>query len=909
MIFKLKILKTMKKIKLFALAAFAMLSTNALAQSEVDKTFIGSNGVEYQITADYQAASAGNPEVLGQVTVIRYAYSSQTTAVTIPEQVQNLDNSVAVDLTHKFKVVGIDGAETGAVTINTTFKVNTTTAHQPFKDCAATSVTLPATLMYIGQKAFEGFKGTTVGIPTMSNLVQIDKGAFANAASLATFATENATWLAEVDEDAFYGCAKLTAFSVGAKLTDIKAGAFVGTAITSLDLSACVLLNSVNRLFTGTGTFASTLTLGTATSYVLADGSNAKLTTVVLPTTTGTYPINADAFNGCSKLATIGATASSAIIPAKVSSIGTRAFQNTAITKFDLSGNSAISNIDKWFSSNPGGGLPDPSKLEQLILKATGVNYTFNVGTATTGLSLANISTLKKVGIPDAEYKLPASATLKAGMFAGTALVQLDLTAVPTVTTANTLDALFGTDGISTLTTVALPQALTKLAAGAFYNCTALETLSVKDKTDLSTIVEVGNGALYRTKLATLTFGSALTTLTTPFLGTKTDTGGNLLPFSTATAITIDLSKATALNGTNVAIMANTFQNLAALTSITLPTNIKYIGANAFEGTGIAEITLPATIVQHATAASRGLLAQVFKNCKSLKKVTYMPTGVPAGSIFSADDVFSGCGLVSIYTTEDYAKVGGVASDNKAPTNSKWVTASPVEFTTVKDKVRNYAMKGFFNSTAAYQFDATECQVYEAYLDGTDIVMSELRKRNGKYNVKANQAVIVRTAEAKKISPVAVTIDDSAMPAAGTVKSSNVYGNNPDLSYAPTSTENILASVAAETARESVTGYGNYMYVLVNNATAGFSFQYFTGTKINNGNIYVVINKAPTSAGRLNIVWKDENGNIIEDEATAIKAIEAAEAENGAIYNLQGVRVNAAKKGLYIKNGKKFIIK
>lgn len=891
---------------------FAMLSSNAFAQTEVGKTFIGDNGVEYQITADYQAASAGNPEVLGQITVIRYAYSSQTTAVTIPEQVQNLDNSVAVDLTHKFKVVGIDGSETAAVTLNTTFKVNTTTAHQPFKDCAATSVSLPATIMYIGKEAFEGFKGTTVGIPAMSNLVQIAAGAFANAASLETFATENATWLEEIDEEAFYGCAKLATISVGAKLKMIGTGAFVGTKISTLDLSACVLLNAtngVNRLFTGVkaAAFASGLTLGTVSAYAEADETNANLTTVVLPTTNAVaYPIVANAFDGCTKLATIGATANSAIIPAKVASIGAGAFLNTAITKFDLSA-SDINTIGAWFSVNPGFPNPDPSKLQQLVL-----NKAFDGSTAaktyTIGTNLANISTLAKVGISDSEYKLPAGATLAAGMFAGTALVQLDLTAGVQVATANTLDALFGANGISTLTTVALPQTLTKLAASAFYNCTALETLSVKDKTDLSTIVEVNNGAFYRTKLASLKFGSALATLTTPFLGTLTAPGTtDLLPFSTADAITIDLSGCTALKngGTAVSIAANTFQGLAELTSITLPTTLAEIGANAFDGTGIAEITL-----NPATAAAK-VGNEAFANCKSLKSLTYMPTASPGASIFGTNP-FKGCSLVTIITNTIYT-----ADVPTPPTNAKYETASPVEFTTVKDKVRNYAMKGFFNSTTAYQFDATECQVYEAYLDGSDIVMSELRKRNGKYNVKAKQAIIVRTAEAKKISPVAVTIDDSATPAAGTVKSSNVYGNNADATYLPTKTENILASVSTKTAREEVKStadgttacYGNYMYVLVNNATAGFSFQYYTGSYLNNGNIFVIINKAPSASGRLNIVWKDENGNTIEDEATAIKAIEAAEAENGAIYNLQGVRVNAAKKGLYIKNGKKYIMK
>jgi hypothetical protein len=59
------------------------------------------------------------------------------------------------------------------------------------------------------------------------------------------------------------------------------------------------------------------------------------------------------------------------------------------------------------------------------------------------------------------------------------------------------------------------------------------------------------------------------------------------------------------------------------------------------------------------------------------------------------------------------------------------------------------------------------------------------------------------------------------------------------------------------------------------------------------------------SAGRMIINWigDDEATGIIETK-TAAKAV-----NNDVIYNLQGVRVNATQKGVYIQNGKKFIVK
>ena len=47
---------------------------------------------------------------------------------------------------------------------------------------------------------------------------------------------------------------------------------------------------------------------------------------------------------------------------------------------------------------------------------------------------------------------------------------------------------------------------------------------------------------------------------------------------------------------------------------------------------------------------------------------------------------------------------------------------------------------------------------------------------------------------------------------------------------------------------------------------------------------------------------------VIIGEATGIDTIENAEL-TGELYDLQGRRVNNAQKGIYIQNGKKFVVK
>lgn len=111
-------------------------------------------------------------------------------------------------------------------------------------------------------------------------------------------------------------------------------------------------------------------------------------------------------------------------------------------------------------------------------------------------------------------------------------------------------------------------------------------------------------------------------------------------------------------------------------------------------------------------------------------------------------------------------------------------------------------------------------------------------------------------------------------------------------------------------------GQGHYFkgtYVGHNVTSEDKSEYYYSSTKKS-----FVNSSKSTKIGIMRAYLKDTNAagagaRIITIEepdgsVTAIDAIEAGNGEtNGAIYNLQGVRVNKAGKGVYIQNGKKFI--
>ena len=103
-------------------------------------------------------------------------------------------------------------------------------------------------------------------------------------------------------------------------------------------------------------------------------------------------------------------------------------------------------------------------------------------------------------------------------------------------------------------------------------------------------------------------------------------------------------------------------------------------------------------------------------------------------------------------------------------------------------------------------------------------------------------------------------------------------------------------------------GGKTYLYRLTNTAGLGFGFTSFTGTSIKEGQFFIACSKKPDGAGRLNMVWLDEYGNV-ESETTGIETIESNDADNGAIYNLQGIRIVKPQKGIYIQKGRKIVVK
>ena len=85
----------------------------------------------------------------------------------------------------------------------------------------------------------------------------------------------------------------------------------------------------------------------------------------------------------------------------------------------------------------------------------------------------------------------------------------------------------------------------------------------------------------------------------------------------------------------------------------------------------------------------------------------------------------------------------------------------------------------------------------------------------------------------------------------------------------------------------------------------------FTGLKNNQRyefRVYHYTNEVMEEYGRVYYAYRVQDFITVKD-ATGINAVKAGEKDDAPIYNLNGQRVSSPKKGIVVKNGKKYVIK
>jgi hypothetical protein len=451
--------------------------------------------------------------------------------------------------------------------------------------------------------------------------------------------------------------------------------------------------------------------------------------------------------------------------------------------------------------------------------------------------------------------------------FNGTALSTLDLSATALTTIESHSFA-----NISGLTSIKLPGGIFWMATGAFANDGAVTSINLEDLKKLYVLNPIFHD------------------------GIVANTNGTYWSYEYDEVKEAWYEKQ--MPSTN-----NVKETPIALASLTLPQDgqLTYINSGALQLLDIEEINIPATVTWIGEYALQGCIKlkkftwneaqgrviydNSFRGDDHLEAVTMVTSSFGSAGIQirnwdndeAEDDpvdlIFKGNDKDVLFVTVNDEDLKVFRAKGWTEENLQFCTltaegASIYEFKAAS-KTGDYYYSNYYNDDQATWFPAENFEVFSAVVEGSNVVMKAATVEGGFYKVKRAEACIIRS----KMQEAEYQLKNATFNNISTMPTDNelVYG------------ENITPSRL------------NYQYKLgVKGGVVAF-YRIVTG-KING--VYI---QANTAWDRLNLVF--------EDDATAIKGINKAGENNGAIYNLQGVRVNKAQKGLYIQNGKKYIMK
>ena len=472
----------------------------------------------------------------------------------------------------------------------------------------------------------------------------------------------------------------------------------------------------------------------------------------------------------------------------------------------------------------------------------------------------------------------------------------LDCTGLTSITIPNSVtrigfEAFYG---CGSLTSVTIPNSVTSIGDVAFLDCTGLTSITIpnsvtsigqsvfQDCSDLTSItVEKGNAkydsrdncnAIIETESNELITGCNNTVIPNSVTGIRSFA---FFDCSSLTSITIPNS-VTSIGGA-------AFYNCSSLTSITIPNSVKSIGEYAFyECKSLTSITF-----NGSTPPEFG--EDVFYNvCNSI------PVSVPANSIEAYKNALGGLGVSNI-------KALPLSLDDKtAYTQKSQIDDIDVSYT------RNFTNT---NWQAIYLPFSLK---YEDWKDDFEVARINGIRQYDDYNIGS----INRT----ELEVVKMTNDDSV-----------IYPNTPYLIRAKTPGEKTLSventtlyeskanSIECSTTTELFTFIGTYKVMNFSGIGAYHNCYVLgsTGRNIIEGNSFLLpyrwfmkIDERESVYGIKNNTAKEISIRVVGEEATGIDNIQLT-SPNTQTYDLNGRRVNEnnLKPGMYVKNGRKVVVK
>ena len=358
-------------------------------------------------------------------------------------------------------------------------------------------VDIPETVTYSGKtytvtsisyEAFSGCSGMT-SITISNSVTSIGDFAFWNCSSLTSVSFPNS--MKSIGGSAFSGCSGLTSITIPNSVTSISNDAFAGTTWYDKQPDGVIYAGNVAYKYKG----------------VMPDNTNITLNE-------GTVSISSEAFDNCSGLTSVN-------IPGSVTSIGAHAFSGCGgLTSVTIP--NSVTNIDLYAFSGCSG-------LTSIIIsnRLTSIeNYVFE-----------NCGGLTSVTIPDNVTSIGEGAFRNC----------------------------------SSLTSVTIPNSVTEIGESAFQNCSSLTSVTIPNS-----VTWMGSYAFDGCSgLTSVTIGNSVTSI-------------GSYAFNSCSGLT-----SVAIPNSVTYIGSIAFSGCSSLTSVTIPNSVTSIGSSAFQGcSGLASVTI-----------------------------------------------------------------------------------------------------------------------------------------------------------------------------------------------------------------------------------------------------------------------------------------------------------------------------
>ena len=709
----------------------------------------------------------------------------------------------------------------------------------------------------IGYYAFSDCSGlTSVTIP--NSVTSIGYYAFYYCSGLTSVTIPNS--VTSIGSGAFYYCSGLTSVTIPNSVTSIGSGAFYGCS----GLTSVTIPNSVTSIGDAAFYGCSCLTSITIPNSVTSIGGSAfrdcsGLTSITIPNSVTS--IASSAFSGCSGLTSI-------TIPNSVTSIGSEAFYGcsglTSVTIEAFYGCSGLTSvtIPNSVTSIGSGAFSGCSGLTSIKVEDNNAKYDSrnNCNAIIEKSSNTLIVGCKNTIIPNSVTSIGGSAFRDCS--------GLTSITIPNSVTSIASSAFYGCSG---LTSITIPNSVTSIDSYAFYGCSGLTSITIPNSVTSIDFAAFQNCNV----LSSITIPNSVTSIASyAFEGTawyNSQPDGIVYAGKVLYRYKGEMPEGTAIDieeGT-LGIAENAFYCCSGLTSVNIPNSVTSIGRYAFRMCSLKVLTIGENVTYigesslcfcdflrdiYCYAKEPPLAHKTFEDVEGDFPPRDITLHVPAGSI------------------EAYKATG--------PWNEfKEIVAIEDEEETAEDVIKITSV-GQTTWCSAYDLDFTDIEGLKAYI------------ASGYHRTKGT-IWLTRVKEVPAGEGILLIGDEGEYKVPH--KSTTAYYANL-----------MVGTLKAITINETDGEYTNYY---LSNGASGVGFYKVNGSvdiKANRAYLPLLKNTVSGSRGFIGMDFDDdEDGTTGIEVQSSIFNVQSKD----VYYNLQGQRVDNPSKGIYIRNGKKVVIK